>query len=113
MPPGYHIQSSISDNEPSPIGEAPDVPFVYPAGIGSVMMNGCYGRNYSSTDPCFNSRAKSTICWVSVIKYMKISEIYFAFRFNLVYSGSYNNPPNSRALIGLDSFLITNKSTDA
>ncbi|XP_078358434.1 uncharacterized protein LOC144643147 isoform X2 [Oculina patagonica] len=63
VPPGYHFQSSITDEESASSKEAPDVPYVYPAGIGSVMMNGCYGKNYSSTDPCYNSRANSAVCW--------------------------------------------------
>ncbi|XP_068693345.1 uncharacterized protein [Montipora foliosa] len=63
VPPGYHIQSSITDEDSSSSKESPDVPYVYPASIGSVMMNGCYGRNYSKTDPCYNSRAQSTVCW--------------------------------------------------
>lgn len=67
VPPGYHFQSSITDEEPQSSKESPEVPYVYPAGIGSVMMNGCYGKNYSDTDPCYNSRARSTVCWVSAI----------------------------------------------
>jgi len=63
VPPGYHFQSSITDEEPQSSKESPEVPYVYPAGIGSVMMNGCYGKNYSDTDPCYNSRARSTVCW--------------------------------------------------
>ena len=40
--------------------------FTYPAGVGNVIMNGCWGTGYKRGDPCFNSLASATACSVSL-----------------------------------------------
>lgn len=65
VPPGYHMGASITDVDKTE-KEHGDVPYTYApnTGLGYVMMNGCYGTNYTSNDPCYNAKYKSTICLV-------------------------------------------------
>ena len=65
VPPGYHMGASISDvDHPEP--EHGEQPFTYAPnmGLGYVMMNGCYGTNYTPSDPCYNAKFASPICLV-------------------------------------------------
>ena len=64
VPPGYHINAAVEGEESSPKEEG-QVPYVFPSGIGSVLMNGCWGTGYQPNDPCYNSKSTSTICSVS------------------------------------------------
>ena len=66
LPSGYHIDAAVSEGEKSPSQEAP-VPFTYPAGIGGVLMNGCWGTDYKENDPCYNSKTTEDNCDVSNI----------------------------------------------
>ena len=52
VPPGYHLDSTITEGESSP-KEAEMTPYAYPAGLGTVLMNGCYGTGYQEGDPCY------------------------------------------------------------
>ena len=36
--------------------------FIYPAGIGPLLMNGCFGTNYTKSDPCYANKRVSTKC---------------------------------------------------
>ena len=36
--------------------------FTYPAGIGPLLMNGCFGSNYTKGDPCYANKRASTKC---------------------------------------------------
>ena len=36
--------------------------FAYPAGMGNVMMNGCFGTGYQPTDPCSRARIPKATC---------------------------------------------------
>ena len=36
--------------------------FVYPAGIGPMLVNGCFGKDYKEGDPCFAAKRLSTKC---------------------------------------------------
>ncbi|KAJ7376792.1 hypothetical protein OS493_032526 [Desmophyllum pertusum] len=63
LPPGYHIDASISGGEKSPT-EVGVVPYVFPAGIGAAMMNGCWGTDYKETDPCYSAKFTSKVCKV-------------------------------------------------
>ena len=65
VPPGYHMGASISDTEQTE-KEHGEQPFTYAPnmGLGYVMMNGCYGTNYTPSDPCYNAKFASPICLV-------------------------------------------------
>ncbi|XP_078358108.1 uncharacterized protein LOC144642883 isoform X1 [Oculina patagonica] len=62
VPSGYHIDASVEEGSNSPKANG-NTPFTYPTGMGQVLMNGCWGANYSTHDPCYNSKAQSTNCW--------------------------------------------------
>lgn len=64
LPPGYHIDASISGGEESPKEEG-ETPYVFPAGLGTALMNGCWGSGYKETDPCYSAKWKSSICQVN------------------------------------------------
>lgn len=64
VPSAYHLDASVEGDSKSP-EEKGDTPFVYPAGMGQVLMNGCWGTDYKIGDPCYNAKLNSTICWVS------------------------------------------------
>ena len=57
IPAGYHMNSHISseDSAPKEVGEPP---YTYPAGVGNVLMNGCWGTGYQEGDPCYAARWK-------------------------------------------------------
>ena len=65
VPPGYHMGASISGIE-KPEQEHGDVPYTYApnSGVGYVMMNGCWGTNYTANDPCYNAKTTSSVCQV-------------------------------------------------
>ena len=65
VPPGYHMGASISGTTKAEKEEG-DVPYTYaPAsGLGYVMMNGCWGKNYTASDPCYNAKWTSSVCQV-------------------------------------------------
>ena len=64
VPSAYHLDASVEGGSKSP-EERGDTPFIYPAGMGQVLMNGCWGKDYKIGDPCYNAKLNSTICWVS------------------------------------------------
>ena len=64
VPSAYHLDASVEGGSKSP-DERGDTPFIYPAGMGQVLMNGCWGKDYKIGDPCYNAKLNSTICWVS------------------------------------------------
>jgi hypothetical protein len=64
VPPGYHIQAEVEAEAPPSTPGDPIQPYTYPAGIGSVMMNGCWGTGYKEGDPCFNALEVTTQCRV-------------------------------------------------
>ena len=65
VPPGYHLDSVISDDSGSPKEPEPTA-YVYPAGLGNVIMNGCYGTGYQETDPCYVAKWALDACLVSI-----------------------------------------------
>ena len=67
VPPGFHIDAEITGDEKKPHGEIGVQPFAYPMGAGGLMMNGCFGRDYQSGDPCYAAKRKTTICRVSML----------------------------------------------
>ena len=65
-PPGYHIDASVSGSNVSPKDVA-SPSYVYPAGMGGALMNGCYGSGYQERDPCFRFKWPSGICRVKIL----------------------------------------------
>ena len=65
VPPGYHMGATLSGVEKSE-KEQGDVPYTYApnTGVGYVMMNGCWGTNYTASDPCYNAKWTSSVCQV-------------------------------------------------
>ena len=63
VPPGYHLDSQISDDSGSP-KEAEPAAFNYPAGLGNVLMNGCYGTGYKEGDPYYVAKWTLDACLV-------------------------------------------------
>ncbi|XP_028402023.1 uncharacterized protein LOC114524965 [Dendronephthya gigantea] len=62
-PPGYHMDAEIeSDSSPASSEEVGDPVYTYPAGIGTMMMNGCWGTGYQPGDPCYQSLEVLTAC---------------------------------------------------
>ena len=66
VPEGYHLTASMGSNS-KPTHESGELPFIYPAGIGQAIMNGCYGTGYELNDPCYQSRTDAGICNVNII----------------------------------------------
>ena len=64
VPPGYHLDSKITDDAGSP-KEPEQAAFTYPAGLGNVLMNGCYGTGYKEGDPCYVAKWTLDACLVS------------------------------------------------
>lgn len=64
VPSAYHIDATVEDGSRSP-KEQGGTPFIYPAGMGQVLMNGCWGKDYQKGDPCYNAKATSPICRVN------------------------------------------------
>ncbi|XP_078348817.1 uncharacterized protein LOC144633816 isoform X1 [Oculina patagonica] len=62
VPSAYHIDASVEEGSNSPKADG-NTPFIYPTGMGQVLMNGCWGTNYGTHDPCFNAKANSSNCW--------------------------------------------------
>ena len=61
VPPVYHIGASVTGGEESP-KEVGEIPYVFPAGLGTALMNGCWGTDYKETDPCYLAKWKSNVC---------------------------------------------------
>ncbi|XP_078358827.1 uncharacterized protein LOC144643444 isoform X2 [Oculina patagonica] len=61
LPEGYHLSATVED-EDEPQHEAAAPAYVYPAGMGHVLMNGCYGRDYQENDPCYQIRRTASYC---------------------------------------------------
>lgn len=64
VPPGFHIDVEITGEDKKPHGEIGVQPFAYPMGVGGLIMNGCFGRDYQPGDPCYAAKRKTTICLV-------------------------------------------------
>ena len=71
VPAGFHIEAEMTgkdeedEEDKEPEGEAGEQPYVYPMGVGGVLMNGCYGTDYQPGDPCYDAYGATTICAVS------------------------------------------------
>ena len=66
VPPGYHMSAEVENGGVKAESKEQVQPvYTYPAGIGSAIMNGCWGTGYKPGDPCYQSLAVSTACKVS------------------------------------------------
>lgn len=63
VPAGFHMDASIKDDAGSPAEPEPAA-FNYPAGLGNVLMNGCYGTGYKEGDPCYVAKWALDACLV-------------------------------------------------
>jgi len=64
VPAGFHIDAELTGEEEKSEGETGEQPYVYPMGVGGLLMNGCFGTNYQPGDPCYEARWKTTLCLV-------------------------------------------------
>jgi hypothetical protein len=68
VPPGYHLNAEIdSEGEKAETNEQGGPVYAYPAGIGTTMMNGCWGTGYKPGDPCYQSLEVLTACQVCLL----------------------------------------------
>ena len=65
LPPGFRIGAEITAKGKKPKGQKGEQAFTYPMGIGGMIMNGCYGKNYQLGDPCYQAKDTTTLCLVS------------------------------------------------
>eukprot|EP00058_Branchiostoma_floridae_P014133 XP_002599621.1 hypothetical protein BRAFLDRAFT_77720 [Branchiostoma floridae] len=64
-PPGWEIRHKYkykddSENRGSSSGQT--AAYTYPAGLGPVLMDGCFGTGYKNGDPCFQAKIPRTGC---------------------------------------------------
>ncbi|KAL9985287.1 hypothetical protein ACROYT_G007668 [Oculina patagonica] len=62
VPSGFHIDAEITGEDAKQEGEKGEQPFMFPMGVGGMIMNGCFGKNYQPGDPCYQATWKTTIC---------------------------------------------------
>ncbi|XP_078353427.1 uncharacterized protein LOC144638119 [Oculina patagonica] len=62
VPPGFHVDAEMTGEDEKPEGEAGDQPFLYPMGVGGMLMNACVGTNYQPGDPCYEAYWETTRC---------------------------------------------------
>jgi len=62
VPAGFHIDAELTGEDEKSEGETGEQPYVYPMGVGGLLMNGCFGTNYQPGDPCYEARWKTTLC---------------------------------------------------
>ena len=65
VPSGFHIDAELTGEDEKPKGEMGEQPFAYPMGVGGMIMNGCFDKNYQPGDPCFDAKGDTTLCLVS------------------------------------------------
>ncbi|CAH1247892.1 Hypp8049 [Branchiostoma lanceolatum] len=64
-PPGMHMKVDIEedpkeDNEDDDMSEA--AAYSYPLGMGTALMNGCFGTGYVPGDPCYDDKSELPAC---------------------------------------------------
>ncbi|XP_066263560.1 uncharacterized protein [Branchiostoma lanceolatum] len=65
-PPGMEMKIDVEkdpgkDSEPDQSSQP--MAFSYPMGMGSALMNGCFGTGYVLGDPCYNMKDAIPNCW--------------------------------------------------
>ncbi|XP_035690604.1 uncharacterized protein LOC118425679 [Branchiostoma floridae] len=62
-PPDQEIRMEFEHVDDSDEGTTDGItPISYPMGLGSVLMNGCFGTNYSTGDPCYEAFVPIEAC---------------------------------------------------
>lgn len=79
VPPGFHVDAEMTGEDEKPEGEAGDQPFLYPMGVGGMLMNSCTGTNYQPGDPCYEAYWETTICAVSKIVMYSVIRLLIMF----------------------------------
>ena len=65
VPSAYHLDASIDGDSKSPVEEG-KTPFIYSAGMGQILMNGCWGKDCKIGDPCYNAKENSSLFRVRI-----------------------------------------------
>ena len=58
-PAGWQVELDDTSKSDEPTGEK-EQPTIWPMGVGTALMNGCFGSGYKKGDPCY-SAAKSNL----------------------------------------------------
>ncbi|XP_078695699.1 uncharacterized protein LOC144924446 [Branchiostoma floridae x Branchiostoma belcheri] len=75
-PPGWEIRHKYkykddSDNDKVSSG-GQDPAYTYPAGLGPVLMNGCFGTGYKNGDPCWEAKIPLEGCPIDGATYLGV-----------------------------------------
>ncbi|KAI8498306.1 hypothetical protein Bbelb_242500 [Branchiostoma belcheri] len=65
-PPGMHMKVDLEEDpgeDSEPDQSSQPMAYGYPMGIGSALMNGCFGTGYKPGDPCYNVRDVIPACY--------------------------------------------------
>ncbi|CAH3123054.1 unnamed protein product [Pocillopora meandrina] len=119
VPSAYHLDASIDGDSKSPVEEG-KTPFIYPAGMGQILMNGCWGKDYKIGDPCYNAKENSSLSFsfdvtVSHFICMQLSfrdMIDGAFFIGVGFDGSGEYSPDSRKMSIVQRNCVTKSNYD-
>ncbi|XP_035698852.1 uncharacterized protein LOC118431702 [Branchiostoma floridae] len=65
-PPGMQMKIDVEEDpqkDSEPDQSSQPMAFSYPMGMGSALMNGCFGTGYKEGDPCWNKKDVIKNCW--------------------------------------------------
>ncbi|XP_066268834.1 uncharacterized protein [Branchiostoma lanceolatum] len=65
-PPGMEMKIDVQEDakkESEPDQSSQAMAFSYPMGMGSALMNGCFGTGYKAGDPCYNIKDAMPACY--------------------------------------------------
>ncbi|XP_078589031.1 uncharacterized protein LOC144869531 isoform X2 [Branchiostoma floridae x Branchiostoma japonicum] len=65
-PPGMHMKVDVEEDpgkDSEPDGSSQPMAFSYPVGMGSALMNGCFGTGYGPGDPCYDLKVAEPACY--------------------------------------------------
>ena len=60
-PAGWQVELGDKSKPAEPMGEK-EQPTIWPMGVGTALMNGCFGSGYKKGDPCYSSARFATRC---------------------------------------------------
>ena len=61
-PAGWQVELGDTSQPDEPTGEK-EQPTIWPMGVGTALMNGCYGSGYKKGDPCYSAARFATRCF--------------------------------------------------
>ena len=67
-PAEVHVASEYTSEDKDEEYIIAEQPFAYPMEIGGVMMNGCCGKNYEISKPCYDFKTAPPNCHVCKLK---------------------------------------------